>query len=290
MSGRLQACNWFRANPIIPMGPMSRSASDVLRGVLASYAQAPIDFLDRGMDTGEQEYLSRAAPSYERTVRDLELHLGNLEGVRILEIGSYFGAVSLALAGMGAHVTAFDLPRYLLNERLQGRFAAAGIASLPGDLRDGSLGLADGSFDAVIMCETLEHLNFNPIPCLREVHRILRDAGLLYLSLPNVASLSNRKRMVLGRSYHNPIADFFHQLDPTKDFSVGLHWREYTMGEIHELLERLGFTSARSYYHHSPADRLLPRIVYGAWPSMRPNQTHFAVKTPFPGRPPAPHG
>ena len=129
------------------------------------------------------------------------------------------------------------------------------------------------------MCETLEHLNFNPVPSLAEINRVLIPGGRLYLGVPNLVSLSNRKRMLLGRSYRNPICQFFDQLDLRCDFAVGIHWREFTRSEVHELLGRLGFIVERSHFHFSPGDRWLPTLVYRLWPASRPNITVLARRT-----------
>ena len=51
-------------------------------------------------------------------------------------------------------------------------------ASLPGE-----------SFDVVTLFEVIEHLE-DPVSTLREVHRLLKREGILYLTTPNVKSLS----------------------------------------------------------------------------------------------------
>jgi SAM-dependent methyltransferase len=99
------------------------------------------------------------------------------------------------------------------------------------------------------MCETLEHLNFNPLPALQEINRILKDDGLLYLTTPNMASLKNRLALLRGRSIHNSIRDYFAQLDKNDNMIVGLHWREYTAEEVKEMLERLGFEVVNQYLY-----------------------------------------
>jgi SAM-dependent methyltransferase/glycosyltransferase involved in cell wall biosynthesis len=54
--------------------------------------------------------------------------------------------------------------------------------------------IADCSFDVVVMQEVIEHMR-EPGAVLREVRRVLRPGGLLYITCPNFGSLSSR---VLG--------------------------------------------------------------------------------------------
>ena len=45
-------------------------------------------------------------------------------------------------------------------------------------LQDYVLNFEEGANNAVIMCEVLEHLNFNPFPLLKEINRILSVGGV----------------------------------------------------------------------------------------------------------------
>jgi 2-polyprenyl-3-methyl-5-hydroxy-6-metoxy-1,4-benzoquinol methylase len=49
----------------------------------------------------------------------------------------------------------------------------------------------DASFDVVVMLDVIEHLT-DPISELREIHRVLRPNGLIYIVTPNIASLTAR--------------------------------------------------------------------------------------------------
>jgi Methyltransferase domain len=54
---------------------------------------------------------------------------------------------------------------------------------LVGDAR--SLPLADGSVDAVLCTQVLEHVP-EPVPVVKEIHRVLRPGGRMILSLPGI--------------------------------------------------------------------------------------------------------
>ena len=56
----------------------------------------------------------------------------------------------------------------------------------------------DGSFDAVFLDQVIEHPK-NPADFLRKAFGILRAGGVLYLGLPNIGSLSNSFKTMVGR-------------------------------------------------------------------------------------------
>jgi SAM-dependent methyltransferase len=70
--------------------------------------------------------------------------------------------------------------------RYQGMDIAPEFASASVLIRDVSLGLPfpDASFDHVFCIEVLEHVP-NPFAALSEIRRVLRDDGVLVLSVPN---------------------------------------------------------------------------------------------------------
>jgi hypothetical protein len=51
---------------------------------------------------------------------------------------------------------------------------------------------------AIVMCEVLEHLNFNPLPLIKEINRVGKPNSLFYLSLPNQAYYRNRLKLLFG--------------------------------------------------------------------------------------------
>ncbi len=55
-----------------------------------------------------------------------------------------------------------------------------------------------GTFDAVVMVHLIEHL-FDPIESLRAVREVLRPDGFVWVDTPNIARLTRRIRLLLGR-------------------------------------------------------------------------------------------
>ena len=265
------------------MRPKNDSVVEILDQVINDYEKNPVDLLGIGDGNGEYKYLVNARHSYKRTVEDViglfpEQQSGDVEVIKILEIGAFLGVVSLTLARLEAKVTALDIPEFVSNERLQQRYRQSGVESVAVNLKDYSLPFDSGTFDLVIMCETLEHLNFNPLPVMAEINRILRVDGHLYLALPNLASLPNRFNLLCGRSIHNPLEDFVAQLSNQNNMIVGLHWREYVRDELLEMVTLSGFKCVRHTYELPVVASRLAFLLYRLFPTLRPAQNLLAQK------------
>jgi SAM-dependent methyltransferase len=201
-----------------------------------------------GAIPNENTYLGYLRDSYVRTLRDIDSLFGLSRSGRILEIGSLLGVVSVSLKRMGYDLCALDIPELSQNTDLMAFYENSGIPFTGVNLRKYALPYESLSFDAVVICEVMEHLNFNPLPVLMEVNRILKKGGFLYIAGPNQASIYRRIRLLLGQSVHNTIDDFFDHIDKDKRNPVGLHWREYTLNETVEMVQRMGFKTADSRF------------------------------------------
>jgi len=261
----------------------SNALEIILDSVIRELHEDPVDLLSIGDGVGESAYLEHSRCSYLRTLRDvvnvtktlpLERHQ-----IRILEIGAYLGAVSCSLARLGFDVTALDLPDFINNKRLKTRYSQNGVLTIGANLSDNVISVESNYYTLVVMCETLEHLNFNPLPIIAEMNRVLVDGGHLYLSLPNQASLPNRIKLFSGRSIHNPIIDFAMQLNRESNMIAGIHWREYTAVELDELITMVGFSIIRHDFYTTHQASIPARVLYALFPRLRVNQTVVARKT-----------
>jgi SAM-dependent methyltransferase len=88
------------------------------------------------------------------------------------------------------------------------------------------------TFDVVLFCEIIEHLQNDPAAVLREIHRVLKRGGTLVLTTPNVSRLENVARMVSGANIYDPYSGYG---------PYGRHNREYNKHELHLLLKYCGF-------------------------------------------------
>jgi len=276
------------------MNLVKEKIADLVDEIFLEYKQHPINFLSENNPEGEFEYISILKDYYIRTVEDIVTYTDKnpQKGIKVLEIGAFLGIVSICLSRLGFEVVAADIPEFISNENLQKVFIKNNISFFAANLSNYSLPCEDGQFDVVIMCEVLEHLNFNPLPVIQEINRIIKNDGLFYLSLPNIASLKNRMQLLKGRSIHYPINSYVLQLNPNNPMIVGIHWREYTMYEINEMLEMLGFQIKNQYYFDwldnfafrerkgilSQVKFILKKIIYHYYPDLKENQTNLAIK------------
>lgn len=233
----------------------------------------------------KSRYVAAHRHEYIRTLSDVIEHFGDRKDVRVFEIGAFFGVVSIALSRYGYDVTASDVPEYMSLPAQQERFSREGVKIDTMRLQDFIIDKEDESVDCVIMCEVLEHLNFNPLPLMKEINRILVPGGLFYVALPNQNSIRNRLRFLAGKSVGIPISDFYEQLDPAKPVIANGHWREYSMQDLQDLLVPLGFETKRHYYFGLSETlpglsfkRSFGKAFYRFFPQMKENQTGLFLR------------
>jgi 2-polyprenyl-3-methyl-5-hydroxy-6-metoxy-1,4-benzoquinol methylase len=163
-------------------------ADSLRREVLRFYRERGETLTEQGglntLETNSGFVERRAAPLLEilRTDGGVE----SIEGLRLLDIGCGFGALSTFFAARGAEVIGID-PN---EERLQVGRAVAAEHGLPLDLRRGrmqSLELPDESFDLVVQNNTLCYVVPRPErrAALTETLRVLRGGGSLIVRNPN---------------------------------------------------------------------------------------------------------
>lgn len=158
-----------------------------------------------------KRYDEKMANAYSRTVTDIN-QLGTK--MVVLEVGCFTGIVSASLSRLGHTVTGSDIPFVLTDEANLKFLVAEGVKPLPQDLAACAFGLPAETFDLIVFNEVLEHLNFNPIPLLKEFHRLLKPGGLVYCATPNLSRVHARLNFVRGRSHANPVSDLIRNLEP----------------------------------------------------------------------------
>jgi SAM-dependent methyltransferase len=119
-------------------------------------------------------------------------HLPPLEGCRVLENGCGRGGLARWLAEQHpALLVPADFSAVAVSKARDfsrdtaSRFLVADITRLPHP---------DESFDIAISCETIEHV-LDPSAAVRELARVLRPGGHLYLTTPNYLNLLGLYRM-----------------------------------------------------------------------------------------------
>ncbi|MBE0481635.1 MAG: methyltransferase domain-containing protein [Dehalococcoidia bacterium] len=116
------------------------------------------------------------------------------------------------------------------------------------NLEELALPFDDDLFNVIIFCEVLEHIFAPPSAVLKEIRRILRPGGKLILSVPNIAALYKRVRLLMGRSILDA-ADLI-----GSEFRMA-HLHEYTSKEISALLEANNLTIVYRKYLYTTSRR-----------------------------------
>ncbi len=98
---------------------------------------------------------------------------------------------------------------------------------------------ADDSFDLVLACEIIEHFVTDPMHCLLECRRVLRDGGTLLLSTPNIASHTAIGRVLQGCEHPNLFPQY------SRESTHRPHVHEYAPYELATVLRDAGFEVVR---------------------------------------------
>jgi glycosyltransferase involved in cell wall biosynthesis/SAM-dependent methyltransferase len=95
----------------------------------------------------------------------------------------------------------------------------------------------DESFDTILCCELLEHLQTDPMHMMSEIHRVLKANGTLVLTTPNAVSLRSLRAILLG--IH---PNLFSKYVIPALLPETRHAREYTPKELLRLFADSGFS------------------------------------------------
>ena len=145
--------------------------------------------------------------------------------LKVLDLGCYTGVVLDELKKKGHEVIGAELSEYGINECKRKE-----IPVLKYDLNVYPYPFKSESYDVIICAEVIEHL-IVPDLILNEIRRILKKDGILILTTPNLAALTRRIKLLLGR---NP------NIDVSLENSSG-HVRYYTFSSIIGLLNKYKF-------------------------------------------------
>ena len=147
---------------------------------------------------------------------------------RFLDIGCSQGNLTQFFKKPGAEIYGVDINPLAVQESM-----SKGIKAQRHDIRQ-SLPFENSFFEVVWMGEILEHVE-DTDRLLAETLRVLKPGGKLILTVPNILSLENRLRMLVGR--YPLFADYHCRGDN--------HMRFYTLRTIVSQLRERGFKIER---------------------------------------------
>lgn len=124
---------------------------------------------------------------------------------KILDLGCGDGHYSFELKKMGFIVIGADGDTKRFKYHSQIDFRALDLSM--------KFPFPDAIFDYVLFMEIIEHLR-TPFFCIKEISRILKPKGTLFLSTPNILNIGSRLRFLFEGSF-----DFFRE--PTLDLVRG---------------------------------------------------------------------
>lgn len=185
------------------------------------------DFYEGGyFGTGDQgrRYTQRRARRVQKSRNQILDLLNHAPAGPLLDIGCSMGYTLQAARELGLTPTGSDISEFALTECRR-----LGFRAERGEL--GKLPFADGEFALVTMKHVLEHTP-DPRSAVREVRRVLRAGGGLFIAIPHGG---------YGKSLRRPQASQFYL--PSRHGRE--HFVYYTPSTLTKLLESEGFLVVR---------------------------------------------
>ncbi len=203
---------------------------------------------------GLHEYFRMSAPRLHRTCELFRLFSSALGDV--LEIGPFYGYTPFMLRNNAASYTVLEgddpavYPLKPLYAKSAIKFDCIDLFEVFGPTHSAThkLNLPDSTYDTILCWETMEHFSFNPVKFLREVLRVLKPGGKVYVTVPNKASFQNIVALLSGRGEAAAIGNYYRYEDYQsngKNAFYGFHWREYSTRELAKLFSEMGFRIER---------------------------------------------
>lgn len=170
-------------------------------------------------------------------VYDLVAEAG--EDCKVLELGTS-GFIPVVLKSLFPSVT-IDVTDYAgvrkegeRNKSVEVVGRSVEVRAFTVDLEYDLLPVEDETYDIVICCEVLEHMEIDPMFMLAEVNRVLKTDGKLFMSTPNILSSRGITKMLSG---HEPY--FFMQYHVNREYHR--HNYEYSVKQVWAVLKCAGF-------------------------------------------------
>jgi hypothetical protein len=187
------------------------------------YSESPFHFL---IESEKKRFLM----AFETIVRDGKI-------ATAIDLGCFVPYLPVLLSKVGIKVSIVD--NYsLFGDRLKTEIEkiaiAANIKMYDADILSTNWASLPQS-DAVLLTAVVEHLNGSPLPLLRRAANLVNCNGMLLFEVPNIAELSRRLRLLIGKS---PLPSYEDYIMSGYPF-LG-HNREMTVSEVKILMSEAG--------------------------------------------------
>lgn len=227
------------------------------------------DFVSKAMQELEAYIGSASSSDYYSSSRDrfatlvgcARRHL--FSGATVLDIGNAPGYLAYAFNCAGYRVSGLNLSDAWLETYPKQEMAKLfDVQSC--DIETQVIPFADGSFDAILFTEVLEHIAIkNPKYIISEFKRILKPGGYIIFSTPNVCNISNIISLMNGGNVFWPIEIFFGSTDR--------HNREFTPKEVRSIFKECGFETVEFFgiNDHANWRTGTQEIIYSYLPTVK---------------------
>ncbi len=183
------------------------------------------------------------------------------KSTRLLELGAVPLILTSAIARDGYDAVGVDIDP----SRFSPTIEANSLDVVKHLIGKNAIPMPDESFDVVLCNEIFEHLGLHLVEAFEDILRILAPGGRLYLSTPNLKSYHGLSNFLLrGRAY-SCATSIYDEHDRLRSIGHMGHVREYTVTEVHEFLEAIGFHTVEVRYRGRSRGRLrrldaIPRL------------------------------
>jgi len=183
--------------------------------------------------------LERLIPGCVNTSKAILRHLPAMKATRILDFGCGTGEKAAALSALGYQCSGYDdlgddwhkipgnreaIERF--NAGMGVEFKLATGEEFPWGPR---------TFDLIMLNDVIEHLHNSPRTLLNRLLQLLKEDGLLLITVPNAVNIRKRIDVLFGRTNLQKFELYYWYPDPWRG-----HIREYTKGDLRLLSRYLG--------------------------------------------------
>lgn len=237
----------------IPSAPSGDDRSYLSRGEAEHIVDTTLDYVGARGDETEYTYMRGHRERLIHTLTMIPKAEG--DGARLLDIGSYGYMAYWAkrhlryetVVGIEWHPEISD---EVIHRNLRVGDDVVELNSYNFDISESSWPV-EGAFDTVLFFEVLEHINTDPMGVMEQINGILREGGVLAMSVPNAISYKTLREFMVGMP---PWTYWFYEPDLSHE---PRHCFEYTPIVFRSLLAASGMETEafRIIYAYSTQDK-----------------------------------